>query len=182
MPDTLRRLHELDKTLMDRHGADFDELFGACLYFAEDDDVTYDCTPEDAIVFLATGANGDHFAFLTEGDTVDSLENAPVVFIQPMESDDPIKPVARNIKEFLALYVQLKELYLFEWLPSYESEEAFLSDYENSFAEALRADEERTAIITAAIEQAIELPKIEHVYAYIQEMKLAFQKRQQALK
>ncbi|MFB9324540.1 hypothetical protein ACFFSY_01125 [Paenibacillus aurantiacus] len=173
MPETLQRLLDIDNKLIEQHDKDFDAFFGACPCFEADNG--YSSTPDDAIIFLWTGADGDHFAFLTEGDTVESLEHAPIVFIQPMDSEDPVKPVANNIKDFLALYIQLQELYLFERLTYYETEEEFLNDYEDNYAEDIRENEEERAILIAAIKQAIELPKIENVFAYMQEMKKWFQ-------
>lgn len=148
MPETLRRLFQLDEQVEKRYGKNFNEFFGASPSFEEEG---YDCTPDDAIVFMWTGTDGDHFVFLTDGDTVDSLEAAPIFFIQPMDSDDPYKPVAKNIKEFLALYVQLKELYLFKWLPSYETEEEFLQNYKDEFEEGILECEDDKAIIISAI-------------------------------
>jgi hypothetical protein len=177
MPETLQRLFQLNEQLVKQYGKNFDDFFGASLSFEEEG---YDCTPDDAIVFLWTGADGDHFVFLTNGGTVDSLEEAPIFFIQPMNFDDPYKPVARNIKEFLALYVQLKELYLFEWLPSYKTEEEFLQNYKEVFEEGILEYEEEKNIIISAIEQDIQLPKIEGVFTYIQELKGLYQKRLQA--
>lgn len=179
IPETLQRLFQLDKQLVIKYDKNFDDFFGASLSFEEEG---YDCTPDDAIVFLWTGSDGDHFVFLTDGDTVDSLEEAPIFFIQPMDSDDPFKPVAKNIKEFLALYVQLKELYLFEWLPSYRTEEEFLQNYKDEFEEGILEYKEEKDIIISAIEQDIELPQIEGVFAYIQELKGLFQKRLQDLR
>ncbi|MDQ8735845.1 hypothetical protein [Paenibacillus sp. LHD-38] len=54
--------------------------------FEEEDDYGY--TPKNAIVFLRTGSDGDHFAFLTKGDSVRTLEESPIVFIQPMDLGD----------------------------------------------------------------------------------------------
>lgn len=178
MPETLQRLFRLDEQLIEQYGKNFDDFFGASLSFEEEG---YNRTPDDAIVFLWTGVDGDHFAFLTDGGTVDTLENAPILFIQPMDSDEPYKPVAKNIKEFLALYVQLKELYLFEWLPSYKSEEDFLQNYKDEFEEGILEYEEEKNIIISAIKQDIQLPKIDGVFAYIQEIKGLFQKRLQSL-
>jgi hypothetical protein len=178
MPETLQRLFQIDEQLVEQYDKSFDELFGASLSFEEEG---YDCTPDDAIVFLWTGGDGDHFVFLTDGGTVDSLEDAPIVFIQPMDFDDRYKPVARNIKEFLALYVQLKELYLFEWLPSYKTEEEFLQSYNDEFKESILEQEEDLNIIISAIEREIQLPKIAGVFTYMQEIKKSFQMRLQDL-
>jgi len=99
------------------------------------------------------GLDGDHFVFLTNGDTVDSLEEAPIFFIQPMSFSDPFKPVAKNLKEFLALYIQLKELYLFEWLPSCKTEEEFLQHYKDVFEDGILEYKEEKDIITSAIQK-----------------------------
>ncbi|MEN1985651.1 hypothetical protein [Paenibacillus hubeiensis] len=179
IPETLQRLFRLDEQLVKKYGKKFDDFFGARLTFEEEG---YDCTPDDAIVFLWTGADGDHFVFLTDGDTVDSLEEAPIFFIQPMSFSDPYKPVAKNIKEFLALYVQLRELYLFEWLPSYKTEEAFLQHYKDEFEKDILENKQDQDVFIAAIEQEIQLPKIERVFVYIQELNGLFQKRLKNLK
>ncbi|QHW32969.1 hypothetical protein GZH47_20680 [Paenibacillus rhizovicinus] len=177
MPETLQRLFQIDEQLKAQYGESY-EFLGAKLCFGEEG---YDCTPDEAIVFLWTGVDGDHFAFLTDGVTVDSLEDAPILFIQPMDFDDPYKPVARNIKEFLALYVQLKEPYLFECLPSYETEEEFVQHYKENFEEGILEHEEEQKTVISAIEQHIQLPEIVGVFAYIQDLKALFQQRLQDL-
>ncbi|MCA0757120.1 hypothetical protein KP806_18820 [Paenibacillus sp. N4] len=72
------------------------------LYFGYDD-IHYLNTPLDAVSFAWPGADGIHFAFLTDFSTADSLEEAYIVRVEPMSFDDPVKIVARDFKDFLRL-------------------------------------------------------------------------------
>ena len=67
------------------------------------DDTYYTVTPVDAITFCRTGGDGCHFAFLTDFGAQNDLENAPIVFVSPMDWDDYVKLVARNLRDFLGL-------------------------------------------------------------------------------
>jgi len=67
------------------------------------DDTYYTVTPVDAITFCRTGGDGCHFAFLTDFGAQNDLENAPILFVSPMDWDDYVKLAARNLRDFLGL-------------------------------------------------------------------------------
>jgi len=60
VPETLKRLFQLDEQLVKKYGKNFDNFFGASLTFEGEG---YHCTPDDAIVFLWTGAGRGSFCF-----------------------------------------------------------------------------------------------------------------------
>lgn len=51
-----------------------------------------------------------------------SLEDAPILFIQPVIFNHPVKKVARNIRDFIAVFIALKEIYVLERFTYYHSE------------------------------------------------------------
>ncbi|MEH7451360.1 hypothetical protein [Gottfriedia acidiceleris] len=74
------------------------------LYFSyENIDTRYLNTPLDVIQFARTGSDGVHFGFLTDFGQVGDLEDAYIVRVSPMYSDDPVQIVAKNLNDFLRL-------------------------------------------------------------------------------
>ncbi|MEH7402421.1 hypothetical protein V7148_15670 [Gottfriedia acidiceleris] len=74
------------------------------LYFSyENIDTRYLNTPLDVIQFARTGSDGVHFGFLTDFGQVGDLEDAYIVRVSPMDSDDPVQIVAKNLNDFLRL-------------------------------------------------------------------------------
>ena len=67
------------------------------------DDIYYAVTPIDSVSFCHTGGDGCHFAFLTDFGQHTDLENAPIVFVSPMDWDDYVRIVAWNIRDLLGL-------------------------------------------------------------------------------
>ncbi|MFD0588252.1 hypothetical protein ACFQZE_09585 [Paenibacillus sp. GCM10027627] len=164
-PETLQILFGIDRKLQNEHGMGFDELFGGCLTF--DRENGYFCTPKDSVIFLWTGAGGDHFVFSTKGDSLESLEHAPILFVQPMDSDHPVKKVANHLKDFIGLFVQLKEIYVLERFSSYQSEEEFKQDYEKNYVEDINEREEELSILINALLKEVDVPPISNVFQYI---------------
>ena len=165
MPDTLRRLMEIGDDLRVMDGMSIEEGLGVSLHFLER--YEYECAPEDAIPFASTGMGGDHLAFLTKDDTAPTLEEAPILFIQPMDFDVPVKFAARNLKEFLSLFLALKDVYVLERFPRYETEEQFLEDYRDNYLPAIEARSEALRLVTEAMERKLGLSPIGNVYAYV---------------
>ncbi|NOU89661.1 hypothetical protein GC102_28510 [Paenibacillus sp. LMG 31460] len=168
LPETLSRLFVIDDELYNNYGSKLVDYLGIYLDFI--DDFGYECTPQDAIVFARTGADGDHFAFLTKQDTVFTLEEAPIVFIQPMDFDNPIKLVAKNIKDFLSLFITLKELYVLERFDLYQSKIDFIDDYKKNYHNVILEREEKISLISTELLNRIELRTIEDAYQYIKEL------------
>jgi len=98
VPSMLAELIEIQKQIKHPHGHLLHLYFG--LY-----EVTsrYLNTPVDGISFASPGADGIHYCFLTDFGTVASLEDAYIVRVSPMDFGDPVRIVARNLKEFLRL-------------------------------------------------------------------------------
>lgn len=69
----------------------------------------YSNTPIDVIPFAATGSDGVHFGFLTDFGTVKDLNNAPIVCISPL-GGPPVQIVAKNLKDFFALVISVREI------------------------------------------------------------------------
>jgi hypothetical protein len=104
IPETLKKLKTLDNILQEQYQSSLDDYLGFNLIDQdEEEDFRYDCTPVDALVFATTGMGGDHFVFNTKKGTIENLEEAPIIFIQPMDFEKPNKLVARNIKDLLSL-------------------------------------------------------------------------------
>ena len=86
-------------------------------------------TPVDVIPFAWTGADGIHFGFLTDFGQVSSLDDAYIVRVSPMDFDEPVKLVARNLDDFVALMIYHR--YVAEVLDTSSSKatiERYLSD------------------------------------------------------
>lgn len=164
-PDTLKSLIKIDHKLMREHGKGFDNFFGGHLTFKEESD--YSCTPKDSIIFLWDGANGDHFAFHTQGGSVANLDCAPILFIQPMDTEDRVKIVADNLMDFLALFISLKELYVLENFSWYQNEEQFNAHYKEFYLEDIKERDEDISIITGTLLTEINIPEIKNVYEYM---------------
>lgn len=62
MPASLEGIVRIDKELRKQHDGTLQDYMGFYISFNNDEDRYY-CTPDDAIIFGRTGADGDHFAF-----------------------------------------------------------------------------------------------------------------------
>ncbi|MDG0791433.1 hypothetical protein OMP38_11560 [Cohnella ginsengisoli] len=102
---TLTALLELDNELKTHFDSSLEDCMG--MMVRREEGMKYDCTPDDAKVFAFTGVDGDHFAFSTANGTISDLEYAPILFIQPMCFENSVKLIARNIRDFLSLFLSL---------------------------------------------------------------------------
>ncbi|WP_339266720.1 hypothetical protein NYE54_24025 [Paenibacillus sp. FSL K6-1330] len=89
------------------------------------------------MIFGKTGVGGDHFAFYTFNQSIKDLEEATIIFIQRMFFEKAVNLVARNLKDFLALFITLKELYVIERFKLYKSKSDFIKDYQVRFYQGL---------------------------------------------
>ncbi|WP_192602402.1 hypothetical protein [Bacillus sp. OAE603] len=102
IPKTLDHMINLQKQLNDEGLLEFGDIGG--LYFSYDEiDTRYLNTPIDVISFARPGSDGVHFGFLTDFGQVSDLESAFIVRVSPMDFDNPVQIVARNIHDFLRL-------------------------------------------------------------------------------
>ncbi|RUS47935.1 hypothetical protein [Cohnella sp. AR92] len=168
-PKALKVLTQIDKELQEQNSS-LEEYMGLILSFNNDED-RYDCTPDDAIILGRTGVDGDHFAFLTKSGAVDDLEDAPIVFIQPMDFGNEVKLVARNLNDLLSLFIELKELYILERFDIYKNELDFINDYDENYKEELQARSDDHKFIVEKLQKGLELSEIKNVYNYIKELR-----------
>ncbi|WP_415839662.1 hypothetical protein [Paenibacillus tarimensis] len=116
-------LYKLDRELSEKTGESLYDYLG--IYIRREPGFAYDCTPDDAVVFGHTGADGDHFAFSTGEGSIINLDEAPILFIQPMMFGEEVKMVARNLQEFLSAYLSLGEIYILERFDRYLTRHVF---------------------------------------------------------
>jgi hypothetical protein len=171
MPESLERIVRIDKELREQHAGTFQDYVGFYISFNNDDDRYY-CTPDDAIIFGRTGADGDHFAFFTFNGSIIDLEEAPVIFIQPMAFGNQVTLVARNLKDFLALFINLKEIYVLERFRFYKNKLDFINDYNVNYLKDIRLRENDSNFINDLLRRNVEgIVNIDDVYEYITELK-----------
>ncbi|MGE5458939.1 MAG: hypothetical protein ACM3NJ_00655 [Methanobacterium sp.] len=98
LPQTIEMLLDFEKEFSkDRYNLD------SILGFILKEDMRYMSTPLDVIPFANPGADGIHYGFLTDFGRVSNLEQAFIVCVSPMDFDDEVWLVAKNIKDFLGL-------------------------------------------------------------------------------
>jgi hypothetical protein len=102
IPEELDRIIGLQDQLQKDGWLDYGDLLG--YYFSYDGlDTRYLNTPLDVISFARPGSDGIHYGFLTDFGHVQDLAEAYIVRVSPMDFDDPVKIVARNIHDFLRI-------------------------------------------------------------------------------
>lgn len=98
IPKTLLQLIDLQADLAKKGLLPYGDLIG---YYFSLDDIRYLDTPLDLLSFARPGADGIHYGFLTDFGLVEDLEEAYIVRVSPMDFDDPVKIVSRNLRDFL---------------------------------------------------------------------------------
>ncbi|KOY15954.1 hypothetical protein [Paenibacillus xylanivorans] len=167
MPESLVDIVRIDKELRERNAGTFQDFVGFYISFNNDEDRYY-CTPDDAIIFGRTGANGDHFAFYAFNGSFTDLEEAPIIFIQPMAAGNQVTLVARNLKDLLALFINLKEIYVLERFRFYKNKLDFINDYNDNYLNDIRLRENDSNFIINLLRTKIEgIVNIDDVYEYI---------------
>ncbi|WP_143781136.1 hypothetical protein [Paenibacillus amylolyticus] len=167
MPESLVDIVRIDKKLREQHVGTIDDYMGFYISFNNDDDRYY-CTPDDAIVFGRTGADGDHFAFFTFNRSISDLEEAPVIFIQPTAFGNQVTLVARNLKDFVALFINLKEVYVLERFRFYKNKLDFMNDYNDNYMEDIKMRESDNQLIIELLKENIKgITEIDDVYEYM---------------
>ncbi|KEQ25880.1 hypothetical protein [Paenibacillus tyrfis] len=126
----------------------------------------YHCTPDDAIVFAFTGMGGDHFAFDTKNGRIEDLDAAPILFIQPMIFDNPVKLVAHHIRDLFSIFLTLKELYILERFDRYQKEADMLEDIEKCY----KARQQEINFISERLQKRLNIAPIPNVFKYITEI------------
>lgn len=165
----LKALSELDRELYERNGTNIADYLGISI--SQKPGFAYECTPEDSFVFANTGMGGDHFVFLTKNGSISNLDEAPILFVQPMVFDNPVKLVARNIKDFISIFLTLKELYILERFDWYESKEDMNTDIEKHYKPNIEARKGELDYIIDLIERRLGVVPINDVFNYITEIR-----------
>ncbi len=99
---SLYKIIELQKHLHKDGLLDHGDLLG--YYFSHEGlDSRYLNTPLDVISFATPGSDGIHYGFLTDFGQVEDLEKAYIVRVSPMDFDEPVKIIARNIDDFMRI-------------------------------------------------------------------------------
>ncbi len=166
---TLIALLQLDRDLFAEFNTRLEDYIG--IMIRSEEGRKYDCTPDDAKVFAFTGVDGDHFAFSTESGTISDLDQAPILFIQPMCFENTVKLVARNIRDFLSIFLTLKEMYILERFDWYTSKEVMITDIEVQFEESIKERAEAITFISEKLEERLQIKAMENVFDYIMSLR-----------
>lgn len=148
LPSVFIKLRQIEEDL---------EKSGHCLLdlhltFA-DPDFQCSITPPDLITFFETRGDLVHFGYLTDFGAVKDLEEAFVVCVSPA-GYPPLKVVARNISDFLALVVKTKN--------------AESLDYFTLESESFEENEDKGAhYVALELSANLTLPYINDVRGYI---------------
>lgn len=135
----------------------------------------YMCTPLDSYIIANTGGDGEHFAILTDFGLQEDLDNAPVISVFPMNLDATrnVRIVARNVSDFLWLYLNHELLLVNE----YDSEEEYL-EHKRKESEDRSTDYfnhrlwlEQKEVVKRVAQEVFQFPVIPNPYAYIQNLK-----------
>lgn len=100
VPKTLLQVIDLQAELAKEGLLRYGDLLG---YYFSLDVNRYLNTPLDLISFARPGVDGIHYGFLTDFGSVEDLEEAYIVRVSPMDFDDPVKIVARNLRDFMRM-------------------------------------------------------------------------------
>jgi len=119
------------------------------------------------IKFASPGVDGVHFGFLTDFGQVKDLEDAYIVRVDPMDSDEPVHIVARNIQDFLRLLCFAPDA-LFN-VDVTTSEEYIKKNYELATFPDL---DDIHVMVSKRLRQRFFLEPIGSLYGYMQKVKL----------
>ncbi|MFC4811474.1 hypothetical protein [Paenibacillus sp. GCM10023250] len=160
-PVTFMVLEQLDAELESRHERSLDHYLGLILDFGAEG--YGNATPEDAVSFAWTGMDGEHFAFDTQSGKIGDLENAPILFVRPMEFEEPVKRAAGSLKDFLSFLLRIKDYYLLERFEFFESEAAFLEE----IAVGPKRDESEFAHVRERLIALLDIREMANPYTYL---------------
>ncbi|WP_339206085.1 hypothetical protein MHH56_01390 [Paenibacillus sp. FSL K6-3182] len=172
--DIFSDLYSLDKELEEEGLSLWDELgFYGGYYQSE-----YGNTPWDIISFGWTGGDGEHYGFLTEFGSVPDLNNAPIVRVSPMGGDEAGEVIANNIREFLSV-IAIDSTFIYMSFESDEAYQNYLQEEEEAQYEWAPTEEDQAnrRKVMSRLVDALNLPKIDHPYTYLDRVKAAREKR-----
>ncbi|OXS58778.1 hypothetical protein B1A99_12460 [Cohnella sp. CIP 111063] len=173
LPTLLEQVVEWEKSVAGRL-PDWAAPSGLILGVTEDGDGGYECTPERSITFARTGGDGIHFAWIADRRGVsDDLCEAPVICVSPMDFDNPVRAVARNIRDFFSLVFYGHDLLLNNDFGSREHYGKALREQEQYAAESpyLQTWGEEARKLALEARAQFGLAPIDDPYGYIRQVR-----------
>ncbi|WP_372630523.1 hypothetical protein [Cohnella sp.] len=173
LPTLLEQVVEWEKSVAGRL-PDWAAPSGLILGVRGDGDGGYECTPERSITFAHTGGDGIHFAWIADRrGASDDLWEAPVVCVSPMDFDNPVRAVARNIRDFFSLVFYGHDLLLNNDFGSREHYEKALREQEQYDAESpyLQKWGEEARKLALEARAKFGLAPIDDPYGYIRQVR-----------
>lgn len=161
VPEELILISELDKEYSAIHK--YDSLLDAYIGFGHE---RYFNTPLDVIPFGWTGGDGIHLGFLTDYSKCESLDEAYVVCVSPMDFDKPVAILSRNIREFLGLWIAVGDpsfMNYFKYCTSEDQFNNFLMEHERELYDRSVKLEPYFNVV----QQHFQIEPITNVYQYL---------------
>lgn len=114
IPKTLEKLKEINKQVSSDLEVELDDILNIYIDYDlsnQDSEFAYSGQPLDVIPFALTAFGGEHFGFMTDFGSIEELEDAPIVFVQALPSEEyHITLIANNIIDFLRLFLTYRDL------------------------------------------------------------------------
>lgn len=113
VPEMLKQLQAFDELIQQETGNNLDYYLGIQFQYDEAEreaDFAYPCDPVDSILLASTGWDGRHYSFLTDFGAVKDLEQAPVIFVEPIAYEHHVSLIAANITDFLRMFITTKSI------------------------------------------------------------------------
>lgn len=126
-----------------------------------------------ASTFACTGIGTAIFVVI-----VPDLNNAPIVRVSPMGGDEATEVIANNIREFLSV-IAIDSTFIYMTFESEEAYQNYLQEEEASQSEWASTEEDQAnrRKVMSRLVDALNLPKIDHPYAYVDQVKSEREKR-----
>jgi hypothetical protein len=163
VPQTLLQVIDLQAELAKEGLLRYGDLLG---YYFSLDEIRYLNTPLDLLSFANPGGDGIHYGFLTDFGLVGDLEDAYIVRVSPMDFDDPVKIVARNLRDFLRMmYCAPASLDLLD----INSTEAYCKEMGREDSIIIR--ENQSPQVRRIFMENFQLEPIQDIYSYLTSVK-----------
>ncbi|MFC0215608.1 hypothetical protein ACFFK0_24740 [Paenibacillus chartarius] len=164
-PKILSIIAEFDKEFDERYR--YENLLGMSIAQIRGH---YFNTPLDVIPFGWTGVDGIHFGFLTDFGLAPSLDEAYIVYVNPMDFDAPVDIAARNLADFISICSQGVDPFFIEAI-RYTGSKSSYEGYKRERAESIVARKMKLEPYISRLAAHIELTVISDEYDYLQEVK-----------
>ncbi|MFC4600912.1 hypothetical protein [Cohnella hongkongensis] len=172
LPRLLRQIIEWEKSVEGRL-PEWAKPSGMYLGVLGNGDGGYQCTPERSITFGTTGMDGIHFAWIAEREGGADLNEAPVICVSPMDFDNCVRLVARNLRDFFSLVFHGHDLLLLNDFANREHYEKALREQERNDARSsyLQQWGEETRKLELEARERFGLAPIPDPYGYMQKIR-----------